>query len=82
MPLGMIFNYSVFSMDFIQSLVQKNCYNTRFAGLRSIKANNKRGERSLLCTGVLLCNKYLSGGEIGTLSRPLDGLASRLWSLE
>ena len=78
----MLFEYSTlklllktFAEEFLSTLVSKNNYN----GLRPKKANNKRGERSLLNTGVKLYNKYLLGGETRTVTRPWDGLAALVW---
>ena len=86
MPIKMLFEYSTlklllktFSQEFLSTLVSKNNYNTRYNGLKPKKANNKRGERSLLNTGVKLYNKYLLGGETRTVTRPWDGLAALVW---
>ena len=86
MPIKMLFEYSTlklllktFSQEFLSTLVSKNNYNTRYNGLKPKKANNKRGERSLLNTGVNLYNKYLLGGETRTVARPWDGLAALMW---
>ena len=40
-------------------------YGTRNKYLKTIQANNMRGERSLLCTGVKLYNKHLLEGWAG-----------------
>ena len=86
MPIKMLFEHSTlkhllktFAEEFLSTLVSKNNYNTRYSGLRTKKANNKRGERSLLNTGVNSYNKYLLGGETCTVTRPWDGLAALVW---
>ena len=43
------------------------------------KAYNKRGERSLLCSGVSLYNRYLKGVRIGAEAGVPRHLASCLW---
>ena len=87
MPLLMLFEYcslklflKTFSNDFIKTLESNHNYNTRFSGLRTKKAKNKRGERSLLCNGVHLYNRYLAGAATGTQTGSFDGLAARLWA--
>ena len=85
MPLLMLFEYcslelflKTFSNDFIKTLESNHNYNTRFSGLRTKKAKNKRGERSLLCNGVHLYNRYLAGAATGTQTGSFDGLAACL----
>ena len=78
----MLFEYSTlnllqtFAVRFLLTLVPKNNYNTVYHGQRQKKASNKQGKRSLLNTGVNLCNKVLLGGEICTVTRPWNGLAA------
>ena len=49
-----------FAEAFLSTLVSKHNYNTRYNGLGTKIANNKRGERSLLNTGVNSYNKLSS----------------------
>ena len=86
MPLNMLFQYCslklflrTFSNEFINSLKSEHDYNTRSNNLRTKKAKNKRGERSLMCHGVNLYNRYLMGVDSCTQSGSLGGLAARLW---
>ena len=72
MPVKMLFKFctlilllETFSNGFLMSLKPKHSYNTRNDDLAVQKANNKRGERSLLCSGVSLYNRYLKGVRIG-----------------
>ena len=88
MSLKMIFEYSTlkpllktFSKEYLSTSVSKNNYSTRYSGLRQKKSNNKRGEWSLLNTGVNLYNKYLLRGEAHTVTRPWDGLAALMWGV-
>ena len=48
--------------------------------MKTIQANNNRGERYLLCTGIQLYNKYLLEGCAGSGCDPTTGLAERLWA--
>ena len=86
MPIKMLFEYSSlklllksFSAEFLSTLVSKNNFNTRYQGLRKKQVKNKRGERSLLCTGITLYNRYLLGERTGTGACPRDGLAALMW---
>lgn len=68
-----------FSNEFLMSLKPKHSYNTRNDDLAVQKANNKRGERSLLCSGVSLYNRYLKGVRMGAGTGFPRDLASCLW---
>ena len=87
MPVKLLFEFcslklflKTFSADFIKTVHFDHDYNTRFSGLRTIKVNNKRGERSLLCHGVNLYNRYQLDAVTFTQAGPWDGLAARLWA--
>lgn len=87
MPLHMLFEYRVlklllksYSIDDIFSMKTKHEYNTRSTSLKIIKTKNKRGERSLLSSGITLFNKYLLGVWAGPGCDLSIGLAGRLWS--
>ena len=82
----MLFNYRILKLflktygkDEIDNLIPSHNYDTRKKSLKTIQANNSRGERSLLCTGVKLYNKYLLEGWAGSGCDPTTGLAERLW---
>ena len=86
MPVKMLFKFctlklllKTFSNEFLMSLKPKHSYNTRNDDLAVQKANNKRGERSLLCSGVSLYNRYLKGVRIGAGTGFPRDLASCLW---
>ena len=64
----------------IPNMAPSQNYGTGKKSLIFFQANNSRGERSLLCTGVKLYNKYLLGGWVGSGSDPTTGLAERLWA--
>ena len=68
-----------FCNEFIMSFKPKHCYNTRNDEFAVQKANNKRGERSLLCSGVPLYNRSLKGVRIGAKTGFPRDLASCLW---
>ena len=87
MPLKMLFNFRLLKLflktygkDEIDNMVPSHNYDTRKKSLKTIQANNSRGERSLLCTGVKLYNKYLLEGWAGSGCDPTTGLAERLWA--
>ena len=87
MPVKLLFEFcslklflKTFSAEFIKTLHFDHDYNTRFSGLRTKKVNNKRGERSLLCHGVNLYNRYQLDAVTFTQAGPWDGLAARLWA--
>ena len=87
MPIDMLFKYrflilflKTHSSDDIEKLKPAHNYETRSSGLKRIQVHNKRGERSLLSTGVALYNCYFAGMATGGLSAPWVGLASRLWA--
>ena len=80
MPVKMLFEFCVlklflrtFSTETIAKLKTKSHnYNTRSANLKQKRANNKRGERSLLFSGIALYNRYLLGiGGTCRLVRPV-----------
>ena len=61
------------------SLKPNHGYNTRNDDLVVQKANNKRDERSLLCTDVSLYNRYLEDVRIGARTGFPGELAPCLW---
>ena len=86
MPIKMLFKFctlklllKTFSNEFLMSLKPKHSYNTHNDDLAVQKANNKRGERSLLCSGVSLYNRYLKGVRMGAGTGFPRDLASCLW---
>ena len=86
MPVQMLFEYctlklllKTYSLQYLSTLQPKHDYNTRTNNLTIKKANNKWGERSLLCTGIALYNRYLRRVDLGGRIRPWDGLAPLLW---
>ena len=66
MPVKMIFEYRTLKLllkthetDEILNMKTDHGYNTRHNLPKKVRTNNKRGERSLLSTGIDLFNKYL-----------------------
>ena len=87
MPLAMLFEFRLLklllkthSKEEILTLLPDHGYNTRTKSLKTIQANNNRGGRSLLYTGVKLCNRYLLEDLAGSGSDPMLSLAERLWA--
>ena len=87
MPLKMLFEFRLlklllktYSHEEISKLMPNHEYNTRNKTLTFKKANNNRGERSLLCSGIKLYNKYLLGDWAGPAGGLSEGLAGRLWA--
>ena len=87
MPIDMLFKYRfllLFENCFSRGSLQLN--RPTFNKTRSKdqfvpkRANNCRGERSLLTTGVNLWNTYLQGEEPGEPSSLRDRLVSALWA--
>ena len=85
MPPTMLFEFrhlklllKTHTKEEILTLLPDHGYNTRTKSLKIIKANNKRGGRSLLYTGVKLCNRYLLEDLTGSGSDPMFSLAERL----
>ena len=69
MPADMLFEYATLKLlfkTFFADLKPSHSYNTRNENMQIKKTSNKRGERSLLCTGSSLYNKYIQGGELAT----------------
>jgi hypothetical protein len=88
MRLPMLFDYRLlvlllktFSTEQINNMKPDHHHNTRNKFLRLKKTNNNRGERSLLCTGLALYNRYLMGERLGVSSIPWEGLVDRVWAL-
>ena len=87
MPVGMLFEYRIlklflksFNSEELDQFRPQHKYPTKTKHLLMPKhTNNQRGDRSLLCSGIKLYNRYLLDG--WTWSQPgcLGGLAGRLW---
>ena len=87
MPINMLLEFSTIklllkhhSADQLNTFKHDHKYNTRNTGLQPIRTNNKRGERSLLSSGIALYNRYLLGAEMDVWSGRRDGLSDRLWA--
>ena len=68
MPVKMIFEYRTLKLllkthdtDEILNMKANHGYNTRHKIPEKVRTNNKRGDRSLLSTGIDLFNKYVLG---------------------
>ena len=71
-------NYSILELNTIAA--KPHDYNTRLSSLKPIHTNNMRGERSLLCNGIKLYNRYLLGARTGVETSSWFGLADLLWA--
>ena len=71
-------NYSILVLNTIAA--KPHDYNTRLSSLKPIHTNNMRGERSLLCNGIKLYNRYLLGARTGVETSSWFGLADLLWA--
>ena len=87
MPVKMIFEYRTLKLllkthetDEILNMKTDHGYNTRHNLPKKVRTNNKRGERSLLSTGIDLFNKYLLEVWTGPGCDLSVGLAERLWA--
>ena len=71
-------NYSILELNTIAA--KPHDYNTRLSSLKPIHTNNMRGERSLLCNGIKLYNRYLLGVRTGVETGSWFRLADLLWA--
>ena len=86
MPFKMTFEYRLLKLllktyptEEILKLLPEHNHDTRSKALKTIQANNNRGGRSLLYTGVKRYNRYLLENWTGSGNNPMSGLAERLW---
>lgn len=87
MNIGMLFKYRIlrlllksYDIEYLISLKPNHAHFTRYTGLIKIQANNRRGERSLLSSGIALFNRYLLDAYAGPGCDLSRGLAERLWA--
>ena len=88
MPIKLLFEFrtlklflKTYKIDEILSLKKSHNYNTRATGLKTLKANNKRGERTLLGNGIILFNRYQLGESVVAGCDLSHWLVGRLWGL-
>ena len=87
MPQTMLFEFRLLKLSLkthtkeeILTFLPDHDYNTRTKSLKTIQTNINRGGRSLLYTGVKLCDRYLLEDLTGSGSDPMFSLAERLWA--